>query len=95
MGLQVLGEGADGGEIGEVEAADLGVACNFACDLLALGRVADGEHDVGSLAASAFAVERPIPLLAPVMTNLRPACAGRSAAVHFTALHRSAIGTGD
>ena len=33
---------------------------------LALGGVADGEHDRAPLAAKAFAAARPMPLLAPV-----------------------------
>ena len=44
--VQSVGEGADAGQVGEVEPADLGVAVDRRGGLLALRGVAHGQHDV-------------------------------------------------
>ena len=79
-----VGERAHRGEVGEVELPDLGVPVDRRGRGAASGDVADGEHDPRAGAGrSARAATRPMPLLAPVMTKVRPPRAGRSCAVHF------------
>ena len=51
VALPRVGEGVDGGEVGEVELAHLGLAVDGGRGRLALGDVADGEHDAGAGAA--------------------------------------------
>ena len=51
VALPRVGEGVDGGEVGEVEPAHLGLAVDGGGGRLALGDVADGEHDARAGAA--------------------------------------------
>ena len=51
VALPRVGEGVDGGEVGEVELAHLGLALDGGRGRLALGEIADGEDDVRAGAA--------------------------------------------
>ena len=83
-----VGERPHRGEVGEVELPDLGVPSIVAAAGAAPGDVADGEDDARAGAGrSARAATRPMPLLAPVTTKVRPSRAGRSWAVHFEGGH--------
>ena len=84
LAVPAVGERPHRGEVGEVQRPDLGVPVDRRGRLRAAGDVADGEHDACAGAGrSARAVARPRPLLAPVMTKVRPSRAGRSWEVHF------------
>ena len=76
-------EGADRREVGQVEPADLGVALDLGGGALALRVSRTARTTWAPAAPSARAASKPMPLLAPVMTKVRPVWSGRSATVHF------------
>ena len=89
---EVVCERADGREIGEVEPADLGLACNLACSPLALAGVAHGEHDTGAVRRERLGGGEPDPA-AGAGDHDPAALEGREIGggpLHV--LHRSAVG---
>ena len=79
-----LGEGAHGGEVGEVEAADLARArARAAAACSPFAAVADGEHDVRAGAAERARRDQADAAVGAGDHDGAAVEAGRSAAVHF------------
>ena len=84
VALPRVGERADRGEVGEVERAHLGRrrrSAAAAASPLATSRTASTTR--APARPSSRAAARPMPLLAPVTTKVRPSRRGRSCAVHL------------
>ena len=68
------GEGADGAQIGEVERPDLGQTASRPTASAAFVGLRTARTTRAPLSASTFAAAKPMPLVAPVMTTVRPDC---------------------
>ena len=83
VALQLVGEPAHRREVGEVEAAHVEVAVQLGDRVLPFAVSRHATTTRAPAAPSARAASRPMPLFAPVTTNVRPPCDSMLSVVHF------------